>query len=863
MGIPSALSSRVRTGHGVLVAGMGFFDPPAVRSWEPLLRRLAEKHASSAPAARDSARVVLDLIARGRLGAALAWLRQRLPEEAITQVLGEAQPLAGAPSSSVTLATRLPWRGVVTTTFDDAWDRTLKNGRARRLDGRQLADAGRIEDGVNPFLVHALGTLGDAESICFSPADLRRRPAPGAVAGFLRSIFAERSFVFAGFRPGDPDLRLVIEHMLGGAPTRAEHFLVLPDSDGASDAELLAEIAGADLDLVPVSYGGSLEELLREWTEEGEGKPERSSGNGAGRSGVEVRTDAVALAALGDWVREQHAHIEATPPFERAPMFERMGDVYRDRLRNPVQAISYYRSSLMHEPARRSVLAKLAELYTTHKHWPAAEDTLVRLASTEATSEARAHVLCQAAGIALDELDKPARAAQILERALDEAPDMPEVFETLERLLNQEKNWQGLARLYQKMARELEADGPGRAVKIRAMDGLAELAQRFSKDPKVALRALEAADNIDPVNAERKALMAGLYQQSGPEQLERAVAMHHAAIATDPDRFTSYKALADLYRSAGENDRLWCVAATLTFLRKADDELREVYERGKGARSGPVVRPFNSDVWARVAHPDEDRDFSALFGVLGPVLAGVQAVPIEMLGLRPDERVDASWAETPVGRALSLVCRAFDTPPLHVYVRPAERRPAILRVVRTGNDLVPTLLLGAPLLGKNDPIEAMFTLARSLVLLRPERIVCAMESGRAVAHIGLEAALQMAGLKPPSESRRQDVERMTADLGTLLPQATRDHIVAGARRLIAKQGGAFPDVDRWCSAVELSAARAAFVMVNDLVVAARALAAEASAGHALPAKQRLKDLVGFSISETYFEARRALGLGRS
>ena len=63
--------------------------------------------------------------------------------------------------------------------------------------------------------------------------------------------------------------------------------------------------------------------------------------------------------------------------------------------------------------------------------------------------------------MALDELDRPVRAAQLLERALDEAPDAAQTFETLERLLNQEKNWQALARLYQKIARELDRRRPG------------------------------------------------------------------------------------------------------------------------------------------------------------------------------------------------------------------------------------------------------------------------------------------------------------------------------------------------------------------------------------------------------------------
>ena len=862
MGIPSALTERVRMGQGVLVAGLGFLEHPAARGWEPLLRRLAERLAASEPRARDSARTVLDLVNRGRYAPALAWLRRRLPEEGWKQVLADVQPAGGKTSEAVALASRLPWRGVVATCFQDSWDRTLKNGRARRLDARVLAESARLEDGVSPFLLHAFGTMADPQSLCFTPSDLRRRPGMDAVAGFLRAVYAERSFVFLGFRPSDPDLRLLLEHLLGAAPTRAEHYLVLPDSADANESDMQAELLAAELDLTPVHFPGTLPELLRQLTDDADpDHPHHSSmDNGVNLVGADTRTDPIPSLGLYDWVREQHAHIEATPPNERGALYERMGDVFRERLANPVQAISYYRSALSHEPTRRSVLAKLRDLYTAHKHWAGAEETLVRLAQIEVAPDKRAQLLCQAASISLDELDRPVRAAQLLERALDEAPELREIFETLERLLNQEKNWQALARLYQKMARELDADGPGRALKLRAMDGLAELGLRFSKDPKVALKALEAADTLDPGNAERKALMANLYAQGGPELRARAVASHHAAIVADPDRFTSYRSLADLYRAQGDTDRLWCVAATLTFLRKADDELRELFEREKVGRAGPLRTAFSSEVWGLIAHPDEDRDFSMLFAVLGPVLAGMQSATPEDVGLRLEERVGGAFAESATGRALKLVAHVLGSPPLQVYARPAERRPLRMRILRTGSELLPTLLVGGSL-ANAELNEALFVLARSLVLMRPERMVCALESGRTVARIGLEAALALANLKTPSEVNRAEVDRLTSELEALLPPATREHIVASARRLIAKHGGAFPDVDRWCNAVELSASRAAFLLVNDLVLAARVLAQEAAHSGPLTAKQRLRDLVGFSISERYFDARALLGLG--
>ncbi len=868
MGIPSALTQRVRTGHAVLVAGFGFLDPVSARGWEPLLRRLAERFAAGGPSAREGARTILDLVNRGRAGSALALLRRQLPEDAFKEVLAEVHAQGAAATPALDLATRLPWQGLVATCFHDAWERTLKNGRVRRLDPRQLASAGRLDNGLGPFFLHALGTWADPESLCFSPADLRRRSMPAAVASFLRELFAQRSFVFLGFRPGDPDLQLILNHMLGSAPTQTEHFLLMPEEENAFDSSLQVDILGAELDLVPLSFPGSLEDLLRSWVDGNGAAPTRE--NDAGRTDrneivgdrlSEARTNPIIQLPLSTWVRDQQARINATPAAERAALYEEMGDAYRERFRSPVHAISCYRTAMQYDATRRSALVKLIDLYQAHKHWAAAEDGLVRLAAMEGTLERRVQLLYRAATISLDELDRPARAAQLLERALVEAPDAAQPFEAFERLLNQEKNWQALARLYQKSARELDHEGPGRAVKIRAMDGLAELALRFSKDPRVAIKALEAADAIDPENGERKALMAALYQQAGPEFHPRAIALHHAAIAADPDRLASYRALADLYRASGDRDRLWGLAATLTFLRKADEELRDVYERGKPLQGKPPVRRIGPDVWARVAHPDADPEISSLFAALGPVLAGMSALTVQELGLRQDERVDPARVPGALGQALTIVNAAIDSPPLLVYLRASERRPASVRIVRLGNDLAPALILGAPLGVITDPAEAIIPVARALLLLAPDRVVCALDSSRALARVGLEAALAAAGLKTPTESLRGDVERVSAQIGAALPAASREHVLTTVRRLVAQHGGTPPDVEGWCTGVELTATRVAFLLTSDLGVAARALSVETSPGQPLSSKQRLKDLIGFSISEAYFEARKMLGLG--
>jgi hypothetical protein len=64
----------------------------------------------------------------------------------------------------------------------------------------------------------------------------------------------------------------------------------------------------------------------------------------------------------------------------------------------------------------------------------------------------------------------------------------------------------------------------------------------------------------------------------------------------------------------------------------------------------------------------------------------------------------------------------------------------------------------------------------------------------------------------------------------------------------------------WRSATDLTANRVGLILCNDLETAARLVATEPGAMTTLAAKDRLRDLLAFSVSEGYFAVRRHLGI---
>ena len=73
---------------------------------------------------------------------------------------------------------------------------------------------------------------------------------------------------------------------------------------------------------------------------------------------------------------------------------------------------------------------------------------------------------------------------------------------------------------------------------------------------------------------------------------------------------------------------------------------------------------------------------------------------------------------------------------------------------------------------------------------------------------------------------------------------------------------AAPEVNlaKWGHAVDATSHRAGFVICGDLEVAARMVSAEAVVVGGPQVKDKIKELVLYSISEDYFAVRQAMGL---
>src|SRR6185503_15586230 len=140
---------------------------------------------------------------------------------------------------------------------------------------------------------------------------------------------------------------------------------------------------------------------------------------------------------------------------------EEIGDLCREKLRDPVAALGAYLEAIKLSPSSHVLLHKALELYTETKQWRRAIDMLAALAATETeASRRRSKYHYAAAVIARDELDDVDLAIEHFQLALEDDPGNARAFDAIDQALRGRGDYKNLARAYRKMLKRLGEEAP-------------------------------------------------------------------------------------------------------------------------------------------------------------------------------------------------------------------------------------------------------------------------------------------------------------------------------------------------------------------------------------------------------------------
>jgi golgin subfamily B member 1 len=575
-------------------------------------------------------------------------------------------------------------------------------------------------------------------------------------------------------------------------------------------------------------------------------------------------------ADQGDYEQVIHAKralVRTANEDEAVKILSEIGAIYREKLQNAQKSIAAYREALEIKPDNHQLLQKVLDLYTETRQWKMAVEVIVRFADLEADALRKGKYFQAAATICRDELKALDEAIEYYDRALDcffnENVKIPEralqgclkAFADIDKILTAKRDWKAQERAYRRMIKRLQ---PGDTVLISLWHALGEIYRSRLQQYKSAIAAFEVAQQLQPENAQRGEILAELYILAGPDMADKAVAQHYSMLMQDAYKYDSYQALRKIYMDSHQYDKTWCVCSTLAFLNKADPDEMQFYEQYKPRGFVKAKQRITEDMWRKVYHPDEDLYIGAIFGAIQQAAALVRAKTHKEFGLKRKDRRPIETDQLQFSKIFYYVAQVVNAPLPEVYLQPDQQGELLLANTHEKQHLIPSFVVRAGLLQGRPEREIAYVAARQLTFMRSEHFLkLALPTNTELKTALLSAVYLVQPKFPvPNEARNLVAQYIPMLQAKVTPQILEQlgHVV---HRFLQHAGRI--DLAKWGNAVELTTNRVGFVICGDIQVAAKMISVEPTVVGGPQVKDKIKELVLYSVSEDFFEVRQHLG----
>jgi tetratricopeptide (TPR) repeat protein len=587
--------------------------------------------------------------------------------------------------------------------------------------------------------------------------------------------------------------------------------------------------------------------------------------------------------AQGDWEAVVHAKrglMVTSSTKDKTALLDQIGGIYKDKLQNAQKATAAYLEALEVAPEDHQLLQKVLDLYTETKQWKKAVETIERFVALENDTVRKGAYYHAAATVCRDELKSLDEAVDYYNKALDSYFAVPEKlpdafipkalrsFEAIDKVLTTKRDWKAQERAYRDMIKRLPKQGSPTFQKLQVglFDGLGEIYRSRLKHYQSATQAFEIAQQLDPKNemradgTDRAEILAELYLVAGPEYTDKAVEQHMRMLRNEPFKYDSYKALRRIYMDAHQYDKTWCVCNTLAFLKKADPDELQFYEQYKPRGLVKAKNVMSPDTWSKLIHPDENRYISAIFGACWQGVAAMKAFPHKDFGVKRKDRRQLPGDPLMFSKLFYYVAQVLNVPLPEVFLV-EDNKPADIQLANAieKQELCPSFVVRPHLLQGKSEREIAFLSARRLTFMRPEYYLkMLLPTNTELKVVVLSAIVMVQPRFPVPPDMVQLVQQYLPEMQKRMPPQLLEQLGAVVQRFIQ----AAPEINlaKWGHAVDAVSHRAGFVVCGDLEVAARMVSAEPVVVGGPQVKDKIKELVLYSISEEFFTVRAQMGL---
>ena len=556
--------------------------------------------------------------------------------------------------------------------------------------------------------------------------------------------------------------------------------------------------------------------------------------------------------------RQQIRSVEE--PRARFDSLLRIGDIFRENLRNVSQAVGAYNEALEAQPDSRLVLSKLLDLYENARQWGEAVTILTRLAEMEQDNGRKAKYFYAIAVIQRDELKDHFIAVRSFDRALDADPKLLKAFAAIDQILTKGRDYARQDRYYRKMLKRANDFKLDEKLVVNLARNLGEINRSRLKKYDEAIKAYKIALAKQPNDGAVIGILAELYEFNN--EIDKAILQYYRMIELEPKGVDAYRQLRRLFMESKRYDEAWCVCQVLAYYGQASADERSFYEKYRSKALTQARTPLDNDQWARVYHPEESMLLARLFERLLPYTAHLSAVTHKQLRLNKRKDALNLTVQTPFNNVLNYVRQIT-----RLTVTEAFRAPQGVAGLWNANMVASSavvrpavLLVGADVLTGRTPQELAFMLAKQLFLMSSQHYLASIESTyeRRKAYL-LQIVYTLTRLVNPQAKVPFSEEALLQQYNKTISQADR----AEMAKLITKMSGdprQHLNLSKWLEMVEHSANRLGLLLCNDLVAATKSIKNEPGQFSKAPAVERLRELVLYSLSPNYFTLRKELGL---
>jgi tetratricopeptide (TPR) repeat protein len=573
----------------------------------------------------------------------------------------------------------------------------------------------------------------------------------------------------------------------------------------------------------------------------------------------------------GDWEAVIHAKrglMARSDTAGRVRLLDEIGEIYHKKLNNAQKASAAFLEALEVRPDDHQLLQKVLDLYTETEQWKKAVETILRFVELE-KDPLRKGAYYQAAGIICrDKLKALDEAIDYFNVALDNffadgsekipksaLPKVLKAFADIDKILTTKRDWKAQERAYRAMIKRLK---PGDRVLIDLWHALGEIYRSRLKQYQSAVAAFEVAQQLDPTNKDRREILAELYILSGPDYVDKAVEQHMEMLKLEPFKYDSYKALRRIYMDSHQYDKTWCICNALAFLRKADPEELQFYEQYKPRGFVKAKSRMTEEIWRHVVHPDENAYVGAIFAAIWQGAAMLRAQPHKAFGLKLKDRRAIETDQLQFSKIFYYTAQVLNVPLPHVYLQPEQPGEIAVANTQDKGQMVPSFVVRSGLLQGRAEKEIAFSCARWLTFMRPDHFLkLALPTNTELKTAFLSAVTLVRHDFPiPADMRALVAQYLPEMQKRIQPQMLEQLGIVVNRFLQAA-----PEINltSWGNAVDATAHRVGFVISGDLEVAARMVSIEPVVVGGPQVKDKVKELVVYSISEDYFKVRNHLG----